>query len=146
MDLNGGKKLYTLLSFLPQQFIMLLSSGGAIHAMVVGHFADGIARSNAFLLADQSPTIILVIFHTWAMVLICLHGEPYITGTRRHMEWIIIIFGGAIFVTTITAMLIVGGDVHKSQMRQLLKDKERKHMEHRPALDKTPRIPWTGVN
>lgn len=70
------KKLHTLLSFLPQQFVMLLSSGAAIHAMVVGHFADGVERSGAFLMADQSPVILLVIFHTWVMALICFHGEP----------------------------------------------------------------------
>ena len=41
------------------------------------------------------------------------------------MEWIIIIFGGAIFVSTVTALLVVGGDVHKSQMRKLRKKKNK---------------------
>ena len=81
------RKLHTLLSFLPQQFIMLLSSGAAIHAMVVGHFADGVIRSNAFLFADQSPTIVLVIFHTWAMILICLHAEPWHNGKLEEPKW-----------------------------------------------------------
>ena len=63
------KKIYTLLSFLPQQFIMLLSSGGAIHAMIVGHFADGVEDRPPFYWPINLPFYSLVIFHTWAMAL-----------------------------------------------------------------------------
>ena len=69
------RNIHTILSFIPQQFIMFLCAGGAIHAMARGTFADGTVRSHAFLIADQFPALALAIFHTWAMVLILLHGE-----------------------------------------------------------------------
>ncbi len=69
------RRIYTLLSFIPQQFVMTMSSVGAVHSIWLGQFADGTIRSHAFLLADQSPTIFLTIFHTWAMVLIMIHSR-----------------------------------------------------------------------
>jgi|KBSSwiStaDraftv2_1062776.scaffolds.fasta_scaffold10139_18 hypothetical protein len=68
------KKMHTLYALVPQQFVLCVSSVGAIHAMIVGHFADGTVRSNAFLFADQAPIVLLTIFHTWAMFLILKHA------------------------------------------------------------------------
>lgn len=68
------RRIHTLLAFIPQQFIMTICSIGAIHSIWLGRFADGTFRSHAFLLADQSPTIFLTIFHTWAIILIMLHS------------------------------------------------------------------------
>ncbi len=69
------RKLHTLLALVPQQFVLFLSAGGALHAIILGQFADGTVRSSGFLLADQSSIIILAVFHTWAMVLIMIHGD-----------------------------------------------------------------------
>jgi hypothetical protein len=64
------KGLMKPLCLLPQQFIMLLSAGGSIWAMWLGQFADGIQRSHEFLIADQSPSVIAAILHTFAIILI----------------------------------------------------------------------------
>lgn len=52
----------------PQQFILIISAGGAINAMVAGHFADGVVRPHWFLIADQSPAVAAAIAHTAALV------------------------------------------------------------------------------
>jgi hypothetical protein len=52
----------------PQQFLLFISAGGAIQAMVEGQFADGTIRSVYFLLADQSPAVLAAIGHTLAIV------------------------------------------------------------------------------
>jgi len=53
---------------LPQQFILPLSAFGALAAMWSGHFADGVIRPHAFLIADQAPAVLLAIFHTAAII------------------------------------------------------------------------------
>lgn len=59
-----------LLSFIlitPQQFIVVISSIGAISAMLSGHFADGIIRPHEFIIADQAPAVLLGIMHAIAL-------------------------------------------------------------------------------
>jgi hypothetical protein len=51
----------------PQQFLLFISAGGAIQAMVEGQFADGTIRSAYFLVADQSPAVLAAIGHTLAI-------------------------------------------------------------------------------
>lgn len=68
------KKIHTVLALLPQQFVLALSSGGIIHGIYFGQFADGTVRTPAFLFADQSPVLLFTLFHTWAVILILLHG------------------------------------------------------------------------
>lgn len=58
------------LCLLPQQFVMMISAGGAIWAMWLGQFADGVQRSHAFLIADQFPAVIAAILHTYAIIAI----------------------------------------------------------------------------
>jgi len=53
---------------IPQQFFMLLSAGGSILAIYNGHYADGVARSSAFILADQSPWILAAFLYTFSIV------------------------------------------------------------------------------
>lgn len=48
---------------LPQQVIVLLGAGSVIQAIMVGHFSDGVIRSRAFIIADQSIYILLAIFY-----------------------------------------------------------------------------------
>ena len=69
------RKLYSMLCFLPQQFLLLLSTWGVVHSVSSGTFADGTVRTIAFLAADQSPVLLLTIFHTWAIILILIHSE-----------------------------------------------------------------------
>jgi hypothetical protein len=52
----------------PQQFLLFISAGGAIQAMVEGQFADGTIRSASFLIADQSPAVLAAIGHTLAII------------------------------------------------------------------------------
>ena len=68
------RKVNTLLLLIPQQLLLWLSAGGAFQAIWLGHFADGVQRSHAFILVDQCPTILIAIFHSWAMLLILRHG------------------------------------------------------------------------
>jgi hypothetical protein len=53
---------------LPQQFLLLVSGFAALHAMILGQFADGVVRAHTFLIADQSPILLVAIFHTVALV------------------------------------------------------------------------------
>ncbi len=68
-------KICTLLMLLPQQLTLFLSAGAAAHSIWLGQFADGVQRSNAFLLTDQCPVVLLAFFHTWAMVLILMYAK-----------------------------------------------------------------------
>jgi hypothetical protein len=34
----------------------------------VAHFADGVIRSHAFLIADQSTAVLLALGHFWAII------------------------------------------------------------------------------
>jgi hypothetical protein len=69
------RKLYSMLCLVPQQFVLLLSTWGILNSLRLGVFGDGTVRTSAFLTADQSPVLLLTIFHTWAMVLMLIHGE-----------------------------------------------------------------------
>ncbi len=62
------KSIIKPLCMLPQQFIMMVSAGGALWAMWLGQFADGVQRSHAFLIADQMPAVIAAILHTYAII------------------------------------------------------------------------------
>ncbi len=63
------------LFLLPQQFIMMISAGGALQAMWLGQFADGVQRSHAFLITDQVPAVIAAILHTYAIIRIAKDNE-----------------------------------------------------------------------
>ena len=57
-----------MLLLLPQQTILVISASGALRAAVQGHYADGVARPGAFILADQLPVVVLMLCHWWALV------------------------------------------------------------------------------
>lgn len=52
---------------IPQQFLLLISAGGAFEAMWEGQFADGVVRPTAFIVADQMPAILAAIGHVLAI-------------------------------------------------------------------------------
>lgn len=59
--------IYGLLLF-PQFWLLILSSGTGITAVVQGHYFDGTVRPPAFILADQSPIIILCLLYGSAII------------------------------------------------------------------------------
>jgi hypothetical protein len=61
---------------LPQQFMLVLSAGAATSAMLNSHFADGVVRARAFIVADQIPAILIAIFHVIVVIRMAIvaHG------------------------------------------------------------------------
>ena len=53
---------------LPQQYMLILTAASSLSAVIAGQFADGVPRAHLFILIDQSPAIMLVIFHTLAVI------------------------------------------------------------------------------
>lgn len=64
------RKWQTVMALLPQQILLFVSAAGAIEAIRIGAFADGVVRSHDFLLVDQCLSILLAFFHMWAIFLI----------------------------------------------------------------------------
>lgn len=56
------------LMLIPQQTILLMSAGAGIRAAVLGHYADGVARSWTFILSDQLPMILIAALYTVAVL------------------------------------------------------------------------------
>ena len=57
-----------LLLGLPQQFLLLISAGGSLMAVILAQYADGVPRPWIFILADQLPAILAAICHTGALI------------------------------------------------------------------------------
>jgi ABC-type Na+ efflux pump permease subunit len=56
-----GPSATKILLLVPQQLMLGLSAAAALNAMTDGHFADGVERSRAFIIADQSPAVLAFI-------------------------------------------------------------------------------------
>jgi hypothetical protein len=54
---------------MPQQAVLLLSASGAIGAIILGQFADGIPRDWQFIAADKIDVILIAIQHAIAVML-----------------------------------------------------------------------------
>jgi hypothetical protein len=67
--ISKGRFLRVLL-ILPQQAVLWFSVMGAINAMWLGQFADGVQRSHWFLIVDQMPVVLIALGHTLALLLI----------------------------------------------------------------------------
>lgn len=61
------RPIWFILLLTPQQLLLTMSATGAIEAIWISQFADGVVRSRAFLAADQSYSIIVAIGHTAAI-------------------------------------------------------------------------------
>lgn len=48
----------------PQQVALAISAAGAVRAMWLGEFADGVTRSHVFLIVDQAPAVIALFIHS----------------------------------------------------------------------------------
>lgn len=56
----------------PQQIVLGISAAGVARAMILGEFADGTARSSAFLIADQAPALLALFVHSASIVFLAL--------------------------------------------------------------------------
>jgi hypothetical protein len=56
----------------PQQFALGISAYGAIRAMWLSQFADGVHRPTTFLIADQSPAVLALLIHTTTIAYLAL--------------------------------------------------------------------------
>ncbi len=59
---------YRMLVMGPQQCLLLLSALGNCVAISHSAFADGVVRPWEFIMADQSPSVLLAVFHTLALL------------------------------------------------------------------------------
>jgi len=53
---------------LPQQIFLLMSAAGAVEAIWIGQYADGVLRDRTFIAADQFYSILACLGHTVAIV------------------------------------------------------------------------------
>lgn len=58
-----------MLALMPQQALLVLSAVGSAHAILVGHYADGVPRPHLFILIDQSPAVLMAGWHSWSVYL-----------------------------------------------------------------------------
>ena len=65
---SGKQPYHQALAATPQQFLLLISAGGAVDAVIRGQYADGIERPWVFILADQLPSILVAFVHTLALL------------------------------------------------------------------------------
>jgi hypothetical protein len=55
-------------AFLPQQLLLIVAAVGALVAVVMGNYADGVVRPTLFILTDQLLVMLLPIFHAVAII------------------------------------------------------------------------------
>lgn len=63
--LNGKGRWLMLV---PQQIILMMSATGAVSAMWLGHFADGVGRPVEFIIVDQLYAVLTAIGYTVALI------------------------------------------------------------------------------
>ena len=47
--------------------LLLVSAVGAIRAMVISAYGDGVQRPRAFIIADQLPIVLIAVFHLFVV-------------------------------------------------------------------------------
>jgi hypothetical protein len=62
---------------LPQQALLFMSAASSGVAIITSQFADGVVRSQMFLLADQSHVIIISFVHAFAISRLAAQSELY---------------------------------------------------------------------
>lgn len=65
------QKRITLLKIallIPQQLILGISAAGALRAMYLSHYADGVIRARGFIIADQLPAVLALLVHSITIV------------------------------------------------------------------------------
>jgi hypothetical protein len=64
-----------LVALLPQQALLVISAAGAVTAVIVAQYGDGVIRARSFILADQAPVILAVLLHTAAVLAILVRAN-----------------------------------------------------------------------
>lgn len=59
---------WTLVLLLPQQILLMMSAAGAVEAIWLSQFADGVIRARAFIAADQLYSVLAAMGHTLAII------------------------------------------------------------------------------
>lgn len=62
------QKPWVVLLLIPQQILLCMSAAGAIEAMWIHQFADGVFRPFGFIATDQAHIVLAAVGHTAAMV------------------------------------------------------------------------------
>lgn len=76
MAIAGLRRLHgvhSLALMLPQQLLLVSTGISILRAVAMGSYADGVQRASLFILADQWPALVMVVFHTIAISV--LHGS-----------------------------------------------------------------------
>lgn len=68
MGLFVRRRWLSVCLLLPQQAALWVSVVGAVSAMMLGEFADGIQRAHWFLIVDQVPIVLIALGHTMALL------------------------------------------------------------------------------
>lgn len=55
-------------AYLPQQLLLVVAALGALVAVVMGNYADGVVRPTLFIATDQLPVMLMPIFHALAII------------------------------------------------------------------------------
>ena len=67
------------LLLIPQQALLIMSAGAGVAAAYSAHYADGVMRPQAFILADQFPVIVMALLYTAAVL-----ESAFSKGDRGH--------------------------------------------------------------
>lgn len=68
---------WIVLLLVPQQIALMWSASGAVEAIWLAHFADGVIRSRGFLTNDQCYSILAAFWHTVAIIAHAMSlGDP----------------------------------------------------------------------
>lgn len=59
---------WLVILLIPQQVLLVMSAAGALDAMWLAQFADGVLRPRAFIAADQMYSVLAAIGHTMAII------------------------------------------------------------------------------
>ena len=62
-DLYIKNKLLNILLHIPQEFFLILTAISGILYVSLGHYADGVVRSQAFIFIDQLPGIVAAVLY-----------------------------------------------------------------------------------
>ena len=55
-------------AYWPQQLLLVVAAIGALVAVVMGNYADGVVRPTLFIATDQLPVMLMPIFHAVAII------------------------------------------------------------------------------
>lgn len=58
---------WIVLLLIPQQVLLMMSASGAVEAIWLAQYADGVVRPRAFLAADQIYSVLAAVCHTIAI-------------------------------------------------------------------------------